>query len=259
MKEFIIAGNWKMNLLPAQAKMFVQELSGKIDEMANQNPNVHIVICPPFTNVSTVVSVLSTSPISVGAQNCHFEENGAFTGEVSASMVKAIGCVYCIIGHSERRLYFFESDEIVAQKVKMVLSKDVTPIVCIGESLEERESGKTEEVLEKQIRAVFEGLTLDEVERTVIAYEPIWAIGTGRSATPEMAEETHSFIRQTLHIVTNQFGHTLSTKILYGGSMNAKNALVLLSQPSIDGGLIGGASLKVEEFSSIISSAISLQ
>lgn len=259
MREFLIAGNWKMNLLPTQAKMFVQELSGKIDETLHQNPNVKTVVCPPFTHISGVLSVVASSEIAVGAQNCYFQDSGAYTGEVSATMVKAIGCTYCIVGHSERRTIFGETDEMIAHKVRALLSIDVTPIFCIGESLEQRESGQTNAVLEKQLRAIFEGLTIEEVERVVIAYEPIWAIGTGRSATPEMAEETHKFIREFLHIVTNQFGHTLTTKILYGGSMNAANAYDLLSKPNIDGGLIGGASLKLDEFSSIISSAISLQ
>lgn len=259
MREFLIAGNWKMNMLPSQAKMFVQELSGSIDEALHQNPNIRTVVCPPFTNLAGVISELTSSEITVGAQNCYFKDNGAFTGEVSPSMIKAIGCSYCIVGHSERRSIFGETDDMIAQKVRALLAVNVTPILCIGESLEERESGQTNTIVEKQIRAVFEGLTVEEVESIVIAYEPIWAIGTGKSATPEMAEETHCVIRELLHEVANQFGHRLTTKILYGGSMNASNANDLLSKPNIDGGLIGGASLKVQDFSSIISSAISLQ
>lgn len=259
MREFLIAGNWKMNMLPSQAKMFVQELSGTIDETLHQNPNIRTVVCPPFTHLSGVISELTTSEISVGAQNCYFKENGAFTGEVSPSMIKAIGCSYCIVGHSERRSIFAETDEMIAQKVRALLAVNVTPILCIGESLEQRESGQTNNIVEKQIRAVFEGLSVEEVESIVVAYEPVWAIGTGKSATPEMAEETHSVIREILHEVANQFGHRLTTKILYGGSMNASNAYDLLSKPNIDGGLIGGASLKVQDFTSIISSAISLQ
>lgn len=259
MREFLIAGNWKMNMLPTQAKMFVQELSGTIDESLHQNPSIRTIVCPPFTHIAGVISELTSSEISVGAQNCYFKENGAFTGEVSPSMLKAIGCKYCIVGHSERRTIFGETDEMIAKKVRALLSVDVTPIFCIGESLEQREADQTNSVLEKQIRAVFEGLTLEEVESIVIAYEPVWAIGTGKSATPEMAEETHGFIRELLHEVANQFGHTLTTKILYGGSMNAANAFDLLSKPNIDGGLIGGASLKVQDFTAIITSAISLQ
>lgn len=259
MREFLIAGNWKMNMLPTQAKMFVQELSGTIDESLHQNPSIRTVVCPPFTHLSGVISELTSSEIAVGAQNCYFKETGAFTGEVSPSMIKAIGCSYCIVGHSERRSIFGETDEMIAQKVRALLAVSVTPILCIGETLDERESGQTNAVLEKQIRAVFEGLTLEEVESIVVAYEPVWAIGTGKSATPEMAEETHSFIRELLHSVANQYGHTLTTKILYGGSMNAANAYDLLSKPNIDGGLIGGASLKVQDFTSIITSAISLQ
>lgn len=246
-RKVIIAGNWKMNKSASEGKTLVEDLKGRVSSFND----VDIVVCPPFTTLAAVVKAAEGSNIKVGAQNVHWAENGAFTGEISAAMLKEAGVEYVIIGHSERRQYFGETDETVNKRLKAALAAGLKPIVCIGELLDEREGGKTEAVLDKQIKAGFAGLTPVDMNKIVIAYEPVWAIGTGKTATPEMAEETHAYIRKVL---AGLFGSTTAEaiRIQYGGSMKADNAAELVKQPDIDGGLIGGASLKADSFADLI-------
>ncbi len=211
---------------------------------------MRMIVCPPYTALCDVSRAINGSNISLGAQNVYFEESGAFTGEIAPSMLLTIGVSYVIIGHSERREYFSETDQIVNDKVKLALKSGLIPIVCVGEVLEDRENGKTEEVVGAQIDGSLKGLSSDQMKKVVIAYEPVWAIGTGKTASPEMAQEVHRFIRDRLKNIFGDVADTVS--ILYGGSMKGSNAAELIAQPDIDGGLIGGASLKAEEFLKII-------
>ena len=252
-RKVIIAGNWKMNKTGAEGKALVEAL---LKEVAPFDPaEVDIVVCPPFTTLAAVRPLLEGTKVKLGAQNVHWEDHGAFTGEVSAAMLKEAGVEYVIIGHSERRQYFGETDETVNKRLQAALKAGLKPIVCIGESLAEREGGKTEEVLRRQVRGGFAGLDAAAMEKTVVAYEPVWAIGTGRTATPAMAEETHAFIRSELAAM---FGAecAAAVRIQYGGSMKPANARELLSMPDIDGGLIGGAALKADSFIAIAKAAI---
>ena len=244
MRKPIIAGNWKMNKTAAEGAALVEELKPLV-----KDANCDVVVCVPFTDIPAVSAAAKGSNIHVGAQNVHFAEKGAYTGEISADMLKEFGVEYVIIGHSERRQYFGETDETVNKRMHAALAARLTPIVCIGESLEERETGKTEDVLAVQIEEGFKGL--DDISKIVIAYEPIWAIGTGKTATAEQANETIAFIRKKCAEV---FCPKCAEKvrIQYGGSMNAKNCKELMAMPEIDGGLIGGASLKAEDFSIIV-------
>jgi triosephosphate isomerase len=212
---------------------------------------VDIVVCPPFPALSTVRNRLEGTSVGLGAQNMHWENAGAFTGEVSARMLLTVGCQYVILGHSERRHLFSETDEAVGKKVKAALAAGLIPILCVGERLEEREAGKTEEVVERQVTAAVEALSREEMDRIIVAYEPVWAIGTGKSATPEMANDVHVHIR---HVLKELYDEDLASgvRIQYGGSVTEDNAAALLTQPDIDGALIGGASLKAESFGSII-------
>ena len=244
MRKPIIAGNWKMNKTQAEAVALVNELKPLV-----ANAECDVVVCVPFTDINAVVEAAKGSNIKVGAQNVHFAEKGAFTGEISADMLLEAGVEYVIIGHSERRQYFGETDETVNKRTLTALAKGLKPIVCVGESLEERETGKTEEVLRVQI---VNGLKdVEDIKQVVIAYEPIWAIGTGKTATALQANETIGFIRS---VIAENFCPKCAEKvrIQYGGSMNAKNANELMSMPEIDGGLIGGASLKAEAFSIVV-------
>lgn len=246
MRRRIIAGNWKMNTTVAEAISLAEAVKNE-----HYNHQVDVVLCAPFTNLYAVHGVIKDTPIALGAQNLYWEEKGAFTGEVSASMLRSVGCQFVIIGHSERRQFFGETDETVNKKIKKALEHQLTPIVCVGELLEERESLQTEAVVEKQVRGAFSGLTAQEALKLVIAYEPVWAIGTGRVATPEQAQQVHKFIRDLLAALYDR--ETAETiRIQYGGSMKADNAAELLAQPDIDGGLIGGASLKADSFLGII-------
>jgi len=244
MRKPIIAGNWKMNKTKAEAVALIEELKPLV-----KDAECDVVVCVPFTDIYAVAEAVKGSNIHLGAQNVHFAESGAFTGEVSADMLLEAGVEYVIIGHSERRQYFGETDETVNKRTLTALAKGLTPIVCVGESLEERETGKTEEVLKTQIVNGLKGI--EDIKKVVIAYEPIWAIGTGKTATSEQANETIAFIRKVV-------GETFCPKcaeavrIQYGGSMNAKNAHELMSMPEIDGGLIGGASLKAVDFSIVV-------
>lgn len=247
MRKMIIAGNWKMNKTGAEAASFARDLKVK-------TLNIHkteIVVCPPFTAIDAVYNILKESRIRVGAQNVHWEAAGAYTGEVSAGMIEAAGCKYVIIGHSERRQYFGETDEAVNKKITQTLTTSLSPIVCIGETLEQRQAGQTETIVQQQIRAGLAGLSKEQMGRIVLAYEPVWAIGTGVTASPQQAEQVHRFIRQLL---AEMFDRAIAdgTVILYGGSVKPDNIQELLNEPDIDGGLIGGASLKVDSFVEMI-------
>lgn len=217
-----------------------------------QSP-VRVAICPPMVNLSLVHDVLKgqRTPVKLGAQNVHFEDSGAYTGEASASMLKAVGCTYAIVGHSERRQYFGETDQSVNKKTLKALEKGLIPIVCVGETLEEREAGREEAVVGRQVSVALAGIDIDHADQLVLAYEPVWAIGTGRTASPEQAQDVHAFIRGLL---VEQFGAEIGKgiHILYGGSMKPGNAAELLSKQDVDGGLIGGASLKAADFAGIV-------
>lgn len=230
-----------------EAKALVQALKDLVKDVTN----VEIVVCPPFISLHVVKDVLAGSCIGLGAQNVYWEKSGAFTGEVSAPMLKSVGCAYVIIGHSERRTYFAETDETVNKRIFAALAEGLKPIVCVGETLEERESGKTFEVIKRQIEGGLANLSVEHMASVVIAYEPVWAIGTGRTATPAQAQEVHAFIRKLLNDI---FGQTTAeaTRIQYGGSVKPDNAAELMSQPDIDGALVGGASLKADSFEKII-------
>lgn len=245
MRKLLIAGNWKMNKSPSEAKKLSEDLKSQV-----KAGNAEVAVCPPYLSIPAVTEILSGSGIAVGGQDLHWEDDGAFTGKISASMLKDIGCEYVIIGHSEQRQYFHETDETVNKKTAKAVSAGLKPIICIGETLEERESGKTMDVVDTQLKGGLAGLTLDS--SAVIAYEPVWAIGTGKTATPEQAQEVHAHIRNRLKELT---GAADEIRILYGGSMKPDNAEELLAKPDIDGGLIGGASLKADAFQGIIAAA----
>jgi len=248
MRLKIIAGNWKMNKNAGEAVELVTALKANVGD--SEKPRV--IVCPPYTALSEVAKVLKGSSIYLGAQNMYFEESGAYTGEIAPSMLLTSGVSYVILGHSERREYFSETDAIVNKKVKLALKTGLIPIVCVGEQLEEREADRTEEVVGGQIDGSLAGLDAEMMKKVVVAYEPVWAIGTGKTATPEMAQAVHAFIRGRL---SEKFGEVAdSVSILYGGSMKGDNASGLVSQPDIDGGLVGGASLKADEFTKIIKS-----
>ncbi|MFH2034836.1 MAG: triose-phosphate isomerase [Candidatus Zixiibacteriota bacterium] len=249
MRIKIIAGNWKMNMTNIEAAT----LSRRLVETVGEVEAPRVLICPPFTALSDVSQIIKGSKIFLGAQNMYYAESGAFTGEISPSMLLTTGASYIILGHSERREYFSETDETVNKKVRLALKKGLLPIVCVGEKLSDRENGKTEEVVGKQVDGSLNGLNADEIRKAVVAYEPVWAIGTGKTATPEMAQETHAFIRSRLK---SKYGEVADTiPLLYGGSVNGDNARELLSQTDIDGALVGGASLKIEDFTKIVNSA----
>jgi len=250
MRKFLIAGNWKMNKTVPEAKEFVLQL---LHEMP-QNPKCSVLVIPPVCAVYPVSGLVKSSEVKVGAQNVFWEKSGAFTGELSAEMLIAAGAEFVVIGHRERRQYFNETDETVNKRIKAALSAGLKPIVCIGETLEERNNGKAKAIVEKQLVGAFTNLSASEVAALVIAYEPVWAIGTGVTATPEQAQEMHAFIRG---LISGLHGKVLADNIIiqYGGSLNAANAEQLLNLPDIDGGLIGGASLKVADFVRIITIA----
>ncbi len=251
MRMPIIGGNWKMNRgSPSSAITMLRVLKRLVKNIHN----VEIVIAPPFTALFSVIQYLKKTNIRVGAQNVYFEDSGAFTGEISPKFLKEIGCEYVILGHSERRDIFLEPDEVINKKIKKSLSYGLRPIVCIGEHLEDREAGNTERVIEKQLEFTFKDLNKKDMMNIVIAYEPIWAIGTGKTATPEQAEEIHRFIRNYLE---EKYDNDLETdiRIQYGGSINPSNAEALFQKENIDGGLVGGASLEAGSLYEIIKSA----
>jgi triosephosphate isomerase len=247
MRKPVIAANWKMYKTPAQAQEFVKVF---LPLVANHDRD-EIVLCPSNTSLSPVIAAVSGSNVAVGAQNMHYAEEGAFTGETSPLMLKAIGTTHVIIGHSERRQYFGETDEIVNQKILAAIKHSLTPIICIGEVLEEREAGKTEQVLLRQAEKAFKGVAPETAEDFIVAYEPVWAIGTGRTATPEMAGMAHFFIRTEIARLLGRKAAD-SIRILYGGSVKSDNATALLNQPEIDGALVGGASLDPQSFAKIV-------
>lgn len=253
MKKFLIAGNWKMNKSIAEAKLFADQLKGENIVHPEQ-----LAVFAPFTQLETLKRELDGTGIKVGAQNVHFEKSGAYTGEISVSMLKELDIDICIVGHSERREYFAETDSTVNMKLKALLSAGITPILCVGESLEIREAGNAMLFVSGQITEDLDGLTPAEVEQIVIAYEPIWAIGTGRTATPDQAEEMCGFIRG---MIEGMYGRETAEGMIiqYGGSMKPSNADELLKKPDINGGLIGGASLEVGTFMEIANAAFKLQ
>lgn len=243
----MIIGNWKMNKTVKEAINLVSSLKKQLKDVKERE----IVVCPPFTSLCEVHDVVRNSNIGLGAQDVFYEDKGAYTGEVSAEMLKDVGCGYVIIGHSERRQYFNETDEIVNKKVKKSLEHDLKVIVCVGENLEEREKGEHRAVIEKQVRRCLKGVKKENMGNVIMAYEPIWAIGTGKTAKPEQAQEMHSFIRSLLGMLFND-GAAKQTKILYGGSVNPNNIKDLMKQKDINGALVGGASLDAEKFISIV-------
>jgi len=245
----IIAGNWKMYKTDQEAK----ELASSLKKSLGQVDGVRIVLCPPFTALTTVHSIIKDSKLELGAQNMHWEVEGAFTGEVSAQMLLALGCRYVILGHSERRSYFSEDDQVINKKVKTAVKGGLIPIICVGEKLDQREKGITEQVVEKQVKGVFNDLSEEDATKTTIAYEPVWAIGTGKTATPQQANDVHIFIRELLSRI---YGQKTADKvnILYGGSVKPENSRDLLAQSDIDGALVGGASLHSELFEKIAKS-----
>ncbi len=246
MRKPIIAGNWKMNMTPSQAKELVTDLIPLVKDAA-----CDVVVCPPYVDIALVAELVKGTNIQVGAQNIHWAEKGAFTGEISAAMLKEAGAAYAIIGHSERRQYFGEIDATVNSRAKAALAAGIVPIICVGESLEQRENGETDAVVSGQVKADLADIPGEAVAGLVIAYEPIWAIGTGKTATDEQANETIGLIRET---IASLYGQAVAdqVRIQYGGSMNPKNVKGLMAQAQIDGGLIGGASLKAADFAQVV-------
>ena len=251
-RKAIIAGNWKMNKTRPEAKELLEAIKPLV---ANAEGKVEVIACVPFTNLETAVAATAGSNVKVGAENVHFEKSGAFTGEISADMLVEVGVEYVVIGHSERRQYFGETDETVNKRTKAALAAGLKPIVCVGELLWERECNITEEVIARQIKLDLYDVSAEDVKKTVIAYEPVWAIGTGKTATADQAEEVCAFIRATLAKLYDD-ATAQAVTIQYGGSMNAKNCAELLSKENVDGGLIGGASLKATDFNTIVQAAV---
>src|SRR5213082_303607 len=251
MRKKIVAANWKMNMLQAEAAEFVKDLLLEIDDISA----VEVVIAPPFTAIAKVNEALGKAQnIKIGAQNMHWERGGAFTGEISAAMLRDLFVRYVVIGHSERRAMFGETDEIVNRKARAAHEASLRPIVCVGETLEQRERGNVEKILSLQVSGSLAGLTAKELQETVIAYEPVWAIGTGRNATPDQAQEAHTFIRHRLRTIADDTTAE-RVRIQYGGSVKPENARELMSQPDINGALVGGASLDPRSFAQIVQAA----
>ena len=249
LRKAVIAGNWKMNNTRVETKALIEDLIPLA-----KDAGCDVVVCVPFTNLETAVNLTKGSNIKVGAQNCHFEAKGAFTGEISASMLTEMGVEYVVIGHSERRQYFGETDATVNKRLKAVIDAGMTAILCVGEMLEDRENGITEELVAMQTKIALGGVSKEDLSKVIIAYEPVWAIGTGKTATADQANEVCALIRATVEKLYDKEAADALT-IQYGGSMNAGNAAELLSKPDVDGGLIGGASLKAPDFATIINAA----
>ncbi|MCD7723774.1 MAG: triose-phosphate isomerase [Clostridiales bacterium] len=249
LRKAVIAGNWKMNKTPDEAAVLINEIKPLV-----KDADCDVVVCVPFVDLHAALQAAAGSNIAVGAENCHWAESGAFTGEVSAPMLKAMGVPYVIIGHSERRQYFGETDETVNKRVRAALDSNLKVILCVGEVLSEREQAVTFEVVGRQTKIALGGVSEDELKNIIIAYEPVWAIGTGKTATADQADEVNGYIRQ---VIAQLYGKAAADSFVvqYGGSMNAKNAAELLSKENVDGGLIGGASLKAEDFSVIVKAA----
>jgi len=253
MRKYIIAGNWKMYKTNTEAAQLASAIKSKTSSIEKAG----IVVCPPATALSTVVSALEGSKVGVGAQNMYWEDEGAYTGELSSSIVKSTGATYVIIGHSERRQYFGETDETVNKKLHQALKSNLNPIVCVGESLEQRENGVTKDIIGTQLDGALKDISADQMTKIVIAYEPVWAIGTGKTATPDQAQDVHAFIRSKLQTMYDA-ATSSSIVIQYGGSVKPGNAHELLKQDDIDGALVGGACLEADSFSEIIKAAESL-
>jgi triosephosphate isomerase len=247
MRKKIVAGNWKMNLTKNEGLLLVEGVLNGVGDT-----DTKVILGVPFPFISDTVSMVEGSPVSVAAQDCHQEKSGAFTGEVSVDMLKSYGVEYCIVGHSERRQYFGETDRFVNHKIELLLEAGIQPIYCCGETLEQRQDGGHLQVIEEQIQSALQGFTKDQLKQIVVAYEPVWAIGTGETATPEQAQEIHAFIRKKLAQLMADEAEEVS--ILYGGSVKPNNAKELFAQKDIDGGLIGGASLNAPDFLEIIHS-----
>lgn len=246
MRQTIIAGNWKLNgTIQETGDLISAILKGE-----SKNDKATVLVCPPYTSLQYAAKLTSDTHIAVGAQDMSAQEKGAYTAEISADMLLTAGVTYVILGHSERRKYHGETDQLVNKKAKLALAKGLTPIICVGETIEQREAGDTDKVIGSQVEGTISGFTADMIKLSVIAYEPVWAIGTGKTATPEMAQKVHKFIREKVAATDSEAAEALP--ILYGGSMKPGNAAGLLSQPDIDGGLIGGASLKAADFIGII-------
>ncbi len=253
MRKKLISGNWKMNKTLTEAGVLMNEIKSSVTKEISKM--VDIAVCPPFISIPLAAQIFEGTGIGFGGQNIHTKDDGAFTGEISASMLKEAGCEYVILGHSERRQYFHETNHVINFKVLKALEKGLKPILCVGETIEQREQGLAVKVVDEQVTMCLKDVNSAQMADVIIAYEPVWAIGTGKTATPEMADEMHAEIRKSLE---NLYSASVAgqTRILYGGSMNDKNAAELLSKPNIDGGLIGGAALKAESFLKIIEAAI---
>ncbi len=247
LRKRIIAGNWKMNKSVAESKDLAADIKRELAECRD----VDVVLCPPFTSLESVGTVIDNTAIKFGAQNMHWENDGAYTGEISANMLRSIYCHYVILGHSERRSYFGETDAIVNKKTKAALAANLIPIVCVGETLEERKAERQSDVVRTQLMGSLDGILGDDLKRVIVAYEPVWAIGTGEVATPAQAQEMHAFIRTVIAEIASA-DVAESVRLQYGGSMKPDNAEELLSQPDIDGGLIGGAALDARSFVELI-------
>ncbi|MEI6845758.1 MAG: triose-phosphate isomerase [Candidatus Firestonebacteria bacterium] len=247
MRKPIIAGNWKMNKTVAEALELVKDLRFKLEGVSD----VEVVVCPPFLAIYPVAQFLKGGNIKLGAQNCYFEKKGAFTGEVSPSMLKEAGCAYVILGHSERRQYFKETNELINKKIKAVLAEGLLAIVCVGETLEEREKNIWKEVIKTQVTGCLAGFTGEEVSKMVLAYEPVWAIGTGKVASKEQAQEVHKFIRDLVEKLYDKVTAE-ALRIQYGGSVKPDNVSILMSEPDIDGALVGGAALEADSFVKLV-------
>lgn len=254
MRRLMIAGNWKMNTTLASGTVLAQGLA---DQVRGRDLPVDVLVCPPFPYLSAIKQVVADSGIQVGGQNCYFEEPGAFTGEVAVEMLQDVGCSWVILGHSERRHVLQECDGVINKKTLAALSQGLGVVLCVGELLEEREAGKTESVLDTQMEGGLNGVSSEQFENIVIAYEPVWAIGTGKTASPEQAEEAHAHLRKWLSV---RYTPELAEKvrILYGGSVKPSNAAELLGQKNVDGALVGGASLTVDQFGPIIEAGVAL-
>ena len=243
MREIVVAGNWKMNKDLNESVALISEIKNLLDE-AN---SVKMIVCPPFTSLETVNALVKDTKIGLGAQNMCAADSGAFTGAISASMIKSVGCEYVILGHSERRTIFGETDNLINSKINKALENSLIPIFCVGETLEERESGEMKNVIERQVKEGLKELSADQLSQMIVAYEPVWAIGTGKTASPEQAQEVHAFIRGLLtEMYSSEFAENVT--IQYGGSVKPENAKELIGQPDIDGALVGGACLKTDSF-----------
>lgn len=252
MRNKIIAGNWKMNKDVHQSLTLVNELKAALNFDLGKTK---VIICPPFTSLGAVNELVKGTAIALGAQNMYHEDEGAFTAEISPSMLKSVGCQYVILGHSERRQYFGETNEFINKKVKKAIAAGLIPIVCVGETLEEREKNITDQIVSTQVKGVLKDIPANQVEKLIIAYEPVWAIGTGKNATPQQAEDVHKLIRK---LIGQLYSWSTAEQVViqYGGSVKADNAPDLLSQPNIDGALVGGACLKADSFASIIKASV---